>query len=472
MSAAALLAQPRYEVFPAGSVEQAVADWVPPGMTVTVTASPARGLDATLDLTERLAARGYRVVPHLSARLVTGDAHLDAIVARLLACGVDDVFVPAGDADPPARRFDSALSLLTRLTEMGRPFARVGITGYPESHPRIDDDITVQAMWDKRHHSSYIVSNLLLRPGRAAQVGDPDPGARRHAAALRRTGGTGGPGEAAAHGGAGGCRRIHPLPGRTYGLVFAPRPARRLQPGAPPGPDRGGPDRSRRAVAGLHLFTFNQVRQTEEWRAALLDGWPAGTAGDWPSDRTGRDSSLVTHRRPQCVPPCLQNAAHSGLRRHRLSCATVSIDCNGSREMSGCRWEQTVNSHDNCNEVARIRMAITPARLVEWPLRCGPVPPLADCHSTRPETGTGPDRQARSRRHVNSRPGSRRRSGRGSFGRGQRCSYSHLGRRFLPGLPRLRRLATSRGSADLAASGGPATCRLRRNGEDPAGARR
>jgi tetratricopeptide (TPR) repeat protein len=26
---------------------------------------------------------------------------------------------------------------------------------------------------------------------------------------------------------------------------------------------------------------------------------------------------------------------------------------------------------------------------VEWPLRCGPVPPLADCHSTRPETGLG-----------------------------------------------------------------------------------
>jgi tetratricopeptide (TPR) repeat protein len=34
-------------------------------------------------------------------------------------------------------------------------------------------------------------------------------------------------------------------------------------------------------------------------------------------------------------------------------------------------------------------MAIAPARLVEWPLRCGPVPPLADCHSARPETGLG-----------------------------------------------------------------------------------
>jgi len=30
-----------------------------------------------------------------------------------------------------------------------------------------------------------------------------------------------------------------------------------------------------------------------------------------------------------------------------------------------------------------------PARLVEWPLRCGPVPPLTDAYSVRPETGLG-----------------------------------------------------------------------------------
>ena len=99
---APLLRRPRYEVLPAASTEDTVLEWVPPEVTVTVTASPAKGLDPTLDLTERLAARGYRVVPHLSARLVRDDAHLAEIVARLKASGVDDVFVPAGDADPPA----------------------------------------------------------------------------------------------------------------------------------------------------------------------------------------------------------------------------------------------------------------------------------------------------------------------------------------------------------------------------------
>ena len=42
----ALLRSPRYEVIPAKGTEQAVLDWVPAGMTLTVTASPVKGLDA------------------------------------------------------------------------------------------------------------------------------------------------------------------------------------------------------------------------------------------------------------------------------------------------------------------------------------------------------------------------------------------------------------------------------------------
>jgi hypothetical protein len=93
-----LLSAPRYEVIPAKGTEQAVLDWVPAGMTVAVTASPVKGLEPTIELAEKLAGRGYRVVPHLAARSVASQAHLDEIVARLTACGVDDVFVPGGDA--------------------------------------------------------------------------------------------------------------------------------------------------------------------------------------------------------------------------------------------------------------------------------------------------------------------------------------------------------------------------------------
>ena len=267
---APLLEQPRYEVFPAGSVADEVARWVPPGMTVTVTASPTKGLDATVDLTEVLAGRGYHVVPHLSARLVRDNAHLADLAAQLIACGVDDVFVPAGDADPPAGRFDSALSLLEQLAEMGNPFPRTGITGYPETHPRIDDDITIQAMWDKRRLASYIVSNLCFDPATV----------RRWIRRIRARGvtlplyvGLAGPVERtrllrmAAKAGASESARF--LAGHVewflrFGTPGGYRPERllaRLAPAMTP-PASG--------VAGLHLFTFNQVQQTEEWRRELL----------------------------------------------------------------------------------------------------------------------------------------------------------------------------------------------------------
>ncbi len=267
---APLLESPRFEVFPAGHIEDAVTEWLPPETTVTVTASPAKGLDATLDLTERLAARRYRVVPHLSARLVVDDAHLADVVARLTACGVDDVFVPAGDADPPAGRFDSALALLERLADMGRPFGRIGITGYPQSHPRIGDDITIQAMWDKRRHATYIVSNLCFDPATL----------RRWITRIRDRGvtlplyaGLAGPVERtrllrmAARAGTAESARF--LAGHTEWFL------RLGTPGAY-SPDRllarvGSSLTSPAAIVeGLHLFTFNQIQQTEQWRRRLL----------------------------------------------------------------------------------------------------------------------------------------------------------------------------------------------------------
>ena len=98
-----LLRSIRYEVIPTATIEAKVVESVPKDVTVTVTASPNKGLAPTLDLAERLAGHGYRVVPHLSARLVVDDVHLKEIVARLVHAGVDDVFVP-GRRRRPARR--------------------------------------------------------------------------------------------------------------------------------------------------------------------------------------------------------------------------------------------------------------------------------------------------------------------------------------------------------------------------------
>jgi len=272
---APLLRSPRYEVFPAASTEQAVLDWVPRELTVTVTASPARGLEPTLALATALAGHGYTAVPHVTARLVRDDAHLADIVARLTAAGISDIFVPAGDADPPAGRFHSALELLEQLAEMGRPFARVGITGYPESHPKIGDDITVQSMWDKRRHAAYLVSNICFDPATL----------RRWITRVRARGvtlpllvGLAGPVDRARllkmASVAGVSESARFLAGHTewflrLGVPGGYSPQRLL--------DRVGGTLTdpAAAVEGLHIFTFNQLRQTEEWRRQMLALTPA-----------------------------------------------------------------------------------------------------------------------------------------------------------------------------------------------------
>ena len=75
-----------------------------------------------------------------------------------------DVFVVAGDAEEPAGEFEGAAPLLEAIAELGQPFEEVGITGYPESHPLISDQTTVQAMFDKARFATYIVSQICFDP--------------------------------------------------------------------------------------------------------------------------------------------------------------------------------------------------------------------------------------------------------------------------------------------------------------------
>jgi methylenetetrahydrofolate reductase (NADPH) len=266
-----MLASARYEVLPTGSIEDKVLAHVPVETTVTVTASPAKGIEATLSLAERLARHGYAAVPHLAARMVSGRTELSEICARMQAAGVRTVFVPGGDQDPPAGDYSSALDLLEDLTALGTPFPEVGITGYPESHPTISDDVTVQAMWDKRRHATHVVSNLSFDPEtirswldrmRARGVtmpmllGIPGPIDRTKLLSMATKIGVGDSTRfLAKHKGT--FARLA-APGGFTGERFLERCAPVLA-------------RPEARVTGLHVYTFNQVAETEAWRRDYLD---------------------------------------------------------------------------------------------------------------------------------------------------------------------------------------------------------
>jgi methylenetetrahydrofolate reductase (NADPH) len=264
-----LLEHARYEVLPTATTEDKLLEHVPRDRTITVTASPSKGLEATLDLAERLTGHGYVTVPHLAARMVSGPSELAEITARLTGKGITRIFVPGGDAEPVGDYRD-ALGLLADLAGMPHAFTQIGVTGYPESHPTIHDDLTVQAMWDKRHYATHVVSNLTFDPAVIRSwvrrmrsrgitmpllLGIPGPVERAKLLAM------------ATRIGVGESTRFLAKHKGTFARLAAPggfTGERFLEKCAPALGEPGA------LVEGLHVFTFNQVAETEAWRTDLL----------------------------------------------------------------------------------------------------------------------------------------------------------------------------------------------------------
>jgi methylenetetrahydrofolate reductase (NADPH) len=266
-----LLKRARYEVFPLEGIEEEVAVHVPRDVTVTITSSPSRGMDRTLELAAALAGRGFEVVPHLSARLVVDAAHLKGILGWLHEIGVTDVLVIGGDVEEPEGKFAGAFELLEAMAELGHGLNAIGIAGYPESHPFISDEETIEAMLDKAPLATYIVSQLCFEPTviagwiaavRARGVGLPIyigiPGAVSRARLLRISTKIG-VGESARF-----LRRRGGMLARLF-LRGSYSPSYLIE-GLTP--HLGDPLSN---VGGFHIYTFNELGKTELWRRVTIE---------------------------------------------------------------------------------------------------------------------------------------------------------------------------------------------------------
>lgn len=266
---ARLLEAPRYEVFPLDGIEETVAEHVPRDVAVTVTASPRKGLEATFDLAERLAGDGFHVVPHVAARLVESEAHLDEIVRRLRALGVREILVIAGDAKEPAGPFADAIALLFALSGLGHSLDEIGISGYPESHPFISDEATVAAMFRKEPYATRIVSQVCFD---AATIGAWVERVRRRGVELPIYVGVPGPIDllrllqVSTRIGVGESARFLRRHKRWAALMLrrSYRPDALL---ARLSAHVADPDNR---IAGIHIYTFNSVVETERWRQEAL----------------------------------------------------------------------------------------------------------------------------------------------------------------------------------------------------------
>jgi methylenetetrahydrofolate reductase (NADPH) len=265
-----LLGDPIFELLPLKSIADQVPH-LPSGVRVSVTASPAKGMDATLDWAGQLQADGFRAIPHLSARMIPSRAELERLLARAREAGLSHAFVVGGDADEPGEYLDG-LSLLRAMAELGHPFETIGCPAYPNGHPDIPEAALAQALRDKSPFVAHVTTQMDFSAdvvgrwvrARRAEGFEPDvvvgvPGVADPQKLL----------SIAARIGVKDAKRF-----LTKNLRFAVGMARSGGFYKPTGfvealaPLAADPTAR---VTGLHLYTFNAVEATDGWRRSTLE---------------------------------------------------------------------------------------------------------------------------------------------------------------------------------------------------------
>ncbi len=269
-----LLGEPRFELMPFDSFGTQL-EHLPEESEIAITTSPTLGLEATLEWTEKLADRNYEAVPHIAARYVEDEAHLESVASRLVAAGVSDIFVPGGDREEPIGEFESAHDLLSCLEDLGYEFEEVGITGYPEGHDFLSERTLAEAMARKEPYATYVVTQLCYDPeavvswieeirgqGIDLPVEVGIPGVMKYQRLLQISKKVG-VGDSVRF-----LRKTTGIAGFLRQLVGSRGkyvPDDLIDGLAPYASD---PEYD---IRGVHIYTFNQVPDTESWRWGRLD---------------------------------------------------------------------------------------------------------------------------------------------------------------------------------------------------------
>jgi methylenetetrahydrofolate reductase (NADH) len=153
----------RFEVMPfRRAVDEAAR--LPEPVRLTVTCSPKHGPDESVGIGTQLRALGHSVTIHLAARMVRSPGHLDELLGQMAGAGIDDAFVIGGDATSPFGPYSSAVDLLPLVREHPQRPRTLGIAGYPEGHPLIDDDELRRSFAAKAPLADYVTTQLCFDP--------------------------------------------------------------------------------------------------------------------------------------------------------------------------------------------------------------------------------------------------------------------------------------------------------------------
>ena len=144
---------------------------LPENGRVYVNAVAGEGAEARINIAAQLRDFGFRPVPHIAARRMRSVQDLDDYLAAFVErAGVREILVIGGDLDKPLGPYDSALDVIESGLPAKHGVGRIGIAGYPDGHPFIDDSALLSALEAKLEAcstsgvESYVVTQFSFQP--------------------------------------------------------------------------------------------------------------------------------------------------------------------------------------------------------------------------------------------------------------------------------------------------------------------
>ncbi|MFJ2813416.1 methylenetetrahydrofolate reductase [Streptomyces sp. NPDC087294] len=245
---------------------------IPAGTRVNVTFLGNEDLELRRSAARAVRRLGFVPVPHLSARRLGSRDELEGFLAGLREDGTaEHLLVVGGDPATPHGPFADALSVIRTGLLREHGVRHVGVSGYPEGHPAIEDAVLWSALTDK--HAALTEQGLAGSV--ITQFGfDVDP-VLTWVEQLRERGvevpvRIGVPGPA-------GARRLVTYAAR-FGVGTSASIARKYGFSLTNLMGTAGPDRFLHALAArydagrhgevkVHFYTFGGLRATSEWIA-------------------------------------------------------------------------------------------------------------------------------------------------------------------------------------------------------------
>lgn len=261
-----IVAHAKIEIIPSDKILERI-DQIPKSSELSVTASPTKEIEETLELSSKLIEKGYKVIPHIASRRIRSHDQLANISAFLEHYDIQEIFAIGGDGEPFGD-YSNSYCLLEDLLGMNRSVREIGVGGYPEGHPSIDEvtlfsylrakidlagrfgvniHINSQACYDPEDISAWLLKlkendvhipvylgisapmNLLKLAQTSAEIGVGDS-----VAFLKMVG----------------------VDGAFKSALYSPDPLLNSLTG------KAGIEQ----VKGLHLFTFNHIKASVEWQ--------------------------------------------------------------------------------------------------------------------------------------------------------------------------------------------------------------